>query len=31
MLQSGQEWLDGTIETADLLGQMDEEYAKGTP
>lgn len=29
MLQSGQEWLDGAIETADLLGQMDAEYARG--
>lgn len=31
MLQSGQEWLDGSIDTADLLSQMDAEYAKGTP
>ncbi|ACQ81917.1 extracellular solute-binding protein family 1 [Beutenbergia cavernae DSM 12333] len=31
MLQSGQEWLDGSIDTANLLGQMDTEYAKGTP
>ncbi|TDE13032.1 ABC transporter substrate-binding protein [Jiangella asiatica] len=29
MLQSGQEWLDGAIETADLLTQMDAEYARG--
>lgn len=31
MLQSGQEWLDGSITLADLLGQMDAEYAQGTP
>jgi raffinose/stachyose/melibiose transport system substrate-binding protein len=31
MLQSGQEWLDGSIDTENLLGQMDAEYAKGTP
>lgn len=31
MLQSGQEWLDGSITTEELLGQMDAEYAKGTP
>jgi raffinose/stachyose/melibiose transport system substrate-binding protein len=31
MLQSGQEWLDGSIDTAELLSQMDAEYAKGTP
>lgn len=31
MLQSGQEWLDGSIDTTELLGQMDAEYAKGTP
>lgn len=31
LLQSGQEWLDGTIDTAALLGRMDADYAKGTP
>lgn len=31
MLQSGQEWLDGSIELDDLLAQMDAEYAKGAP
>ncbi|WP_114560789.1 ABC transporter substrate-binding protein [Desertihabitans aurantiacus] len=30
MLQSGQEWLDGTIDTPALLEQMDAEYARGT-
>lgn len=29
MLQSGQEWLDGALDTTGLLGQMDAEYAKG--
>jgi len=31
LLQSGQEWLDGAIDTATLLGRMDADYAKGTP
>jgi raffinose/stachyose/melibiose transport system substrate-binding protein len=31
MLQSGQEWLDGSIDTNELLSQMDAEYAKGNP
>ena len=31
LLQSGQEWLDGTIDTAAMLGRMDADYAKGTP
>lgn len=31
LLQSGQDWLDGVIDTEELLTQMDVEYAKGAP
>ncbi|MFC7623016.1 ABC transporter substrate-binding protein [Microlunatus sp. GCM10028923] len=31
LLQSGQELISGKIDTAELLGQLDAEYAKGTP
>lgn len=31
LLQSGQDWLDGVIETEELLTQMDADYAQGAP
>lgn len=31
LMQSGQDWLDGEIQTEDLLGEMDADYEEGAP